>query len=126
MNGQLVITRGDALLFLVWAASTSLVITGVVLYALISGALGTPVIFVGIAGALFAGGSLDLRAFRRLKREGRSYEMPSVRNEIWKRRTLQRALLLTVPEADSTDAVKALIALPAFAALLGVALKLWP
>lgn len=83
VNGQLVITPGDALLFLVWAGSLSLIISGVLIYALMSGSLGTAVIFMGILVSLMAGGGLDMRAFRRLRQGGRWYDMPSVRKEFF-------------------------------------------
>ncbi len=126
MYGELIVTRSDGLLYLVWAGSLSLIITGVVFYALISGTIGTLWILMGMATALTAGGGLDMRAFRRLKRAGRDYAMPDVRKEFWRPRSLQQALSLTLPGTTPRGAAKVLLAPPALVILLGAAVKLWP
>ena len=124
MATELVATRRDAAFYLVWTASISILATGVVLYALASGVVGTPVIFLGVVGWLLGGGGLDLRAHRRLKKVGRVYDMPSTRMDFWRRTTFERAVSLAAARRTPREALTVLLAPPTLAVVMGVALQL--
>ncbi len=124
-DGELVTSRADALLFLVWTGSISLMITGATLHFLVSEALATSFLFLAVGAWLVGGGWLDQRAYRRLKRKGRGYDMPSVRNDFWKPASLKQALALIAPGTTSAAAFKILLVPPALAVVLGVAIRFW-
>jgi hypothetical protein len=124
MATELLATRRDAAFYLAWTASISILVTGVVLYALVSKVVGTAVIFLGVVGWLLGGGSLDLRAHRRLKNMGRAYDVPSTRMDFWRRTTFERAVSLAAVRRTPREALTVLLAPPTLAVVLGVLLQL--
>jgi hypothetical protein len=123
---KLLATRADGFLYLAFAASISVIITGLVLY-LLDEATGTVVILIGMVTNVFSGGIVDWRAWRRLKREGYPADslrlMTLVRFEFWTPTALRHALALTSSSWTIQEVLRALLAPPGLAFVLVIAVK---